>query len=90
MNPLEYGNLIEQFDDKYIIQLSTSNILVLKEIENENFVKFFRKGELLFEFKDTKISDNSFVRTILDQRYTFKNNRLVSTEILSTLNSVTI
>lgn len=44
INPLEYGKLIEQFDNKYIVQLNTNNIVIIKQIENDNFVKFFRKG----------------------------------------------
>ena len=82
-NPLEYGKLIEQFDNKYIIQLSTSNVLIVTETENGNFIKLFRKGEFIYEFKDIKISENVFTRTILDQKYTFKNNKLISTEIMS-------
>jgi hypothetical protein len=82
INPLEYGKLIDQFDNKYIIQLNTSNIIIIKEFDNENYIKFFRKGELMFEFKESKISTNSFVRTLQDKNYTFKDNKLISTEIL--------
>jgi hypothetical protein len=90
INPLEYGKLIEQIGNKYIIQLSTLNVAIIKQINNENFVKFFRKGELMFEFKDIKRSDTRFVRTILDQRFTFENNKLISTEILSLLGDILI
>jgi hypothetical protein len=84
-NPLEYGKLIEQIDNKYIIALTTpTNIAVINRINNENFVKIFRKGELMFEYKEIKISDIKFIRTIFDQRFTFENNKLISTEILST------
>jgi hypothetical protein len=83
VNPLEYGKLLEQFDNKYIIQLNTNNVVIIKEYDNENYIKFFRKGELIFEYKDSKISDNTFIRTILDKKYTFKNTKLISTEILS-------
>nr|YP_010384620.1 DNA polymerase [Russula rosea]UHA57019.1 DNA polymerase [Russula rosea] len=44
----------------------------------------------MFEFKDVKVSENTFIRTIQDQRYTFENNKLISTEILSTASSVII
>ena len=81
--PLEYGTLIEQIGNKYIIYLSSFNILIIDEKDNENFVKLFRKGEFLFEFKDSKISENSFSRLIQGKKYTFKNNRLISTEIIS-------
>lgn len=79
MNPLEFGKLIEQIDNKYIIQLNTTNVVVIKEFDNENYIKFFRKGDLIFEFKDNKISENTFVRTILDNKFTFKENKLIST-----------
>lgn len=83
INPLEYGKLIEQVGNKYIIQLNTANILILEELDNNNFLKLFRKGELMLTFKDSKISENTFTRTISDQKYTFKNNKLIKTEILS-------
>jgi hypothetical protein len=90
MNPLEYGTLIEQIGNKYIIQLNTFNILIINEKDNENFIKLFRKGEFVFEFKDLKISENSFARFIQDQKYTFKNSKLVSTEILSVYGNILI
>lgn len=90
IKPLEYGKLIEQFDNKYIIQLNTSNVFVIVEKQNENYIKLFRKGELMFEFKDVKKSEITFVRTIQDQRYTFENNKLISTEILSVSGVITI
>ena len=51
MNPLDYGKLIQQIGNKYIIQLNTFNILIINEKDNENFIKLFRKGEFVFEFK---------------------------------------
>lgn len=82
IEPLKYGKLIEQFGNKYIIQLNTSNVLVIKADDNKNFIRFYRKGDLTIEFVDSKINDKSFTRTILDQRFTFENSKLTSTEIL--------
>jgi len=91
MDPLKYGKLIEQIGNKFIITLTTpTNIAVIKQINNENFVRIFRKGELIFEYKEIKISDIKFIRIILDQRFTFEKNKLISTEILSALGSVII
>lgn len=89
-NPLEYGKLIEQIGNKYIIQLNTFNILIINEKDNENFIKLFRKGEFMFEFKDSKITENTFIRLIQDQKYTFKNSRLISTEIISVYGNILI
>ena len=44
----------------------------------------------MFEYKEFKISEFRFIRTIQDQRYTFENNKLISTEILSASGQVTI
>jgi hypothetical protein len=90
IKPLEFGKLIEQIGNKFIIQLNTTNVVVISQKENENYIKFFRKGELMFEFKDIKISDIRFMRIIGDQRYTFEKNKLISTEILSTEGSIFI
>jgi hypothetical protein len=85
-NPLEYGKLIEQIGNKYVIQLNsssiTANIIILKQIDRDNYIKFFRRGELMFEFKDHKIDENTFIRTISDQKFTFKDNILIKSEIL--------
>jgi hypothetical protein len=89
-NPSDYGKVITKIDNIYFIQLNTSNILILKEVENENFIKLFRKGELIFEFKDFRIDESTFTRIILNQKYTFKNGRLISTEILSTAGNIKI
>jgi len=90
MNPEDYGKVIEQNNNIYIIQLNTNNIVIIKQINEDNFVKFFRKGELIFEFKDSKLSEKRFIRTILDQRYTFRDGKLISTEIISTVTNILI
>lgn len=82
-NPLEYGKLIEQFNNKYFIQLNTLNVITLKQIEDTNYIKFYRKGDLLFEIIDSKISENSFTRTILDTKFTFSDDKIISTEIMN-------
>jgi len=90
INPLNYGTLIEQLDNKYIIQLITTNVLVIKTIDNNNFVRLYRKGELAIEFTDSKVNENIFTRTILDQKFTFENNKLISSEIFIGQKSIKI
>jgi hypothetical protein len=81
INPLEYGKLIQQDGNQFIIQLNTNNLVIIKQIDNENYVKFYRKGDLVLEFKDTIISENEFIRSISDTRFTFKDNILIYTEL---------
>lgn len=83
MNPNDFGNVIEVINNKYIVQLHTNNVAIIKPLVDENFVRIFRKGELMFEFKDKKIFENTFIRTILDTKFTFKDGKLIFTEIIS-------
>jgi len=90
INPLEYGKLIKRIDNNFVIYLTTKNIVIIKQLEKENYVKLFRQGELIFEYKDKKLSDNSFSRYILDMRFTFTDNILVETSKMSSLGPITI
>ena len=81
INPLDYGKLIEQIGSKFIVQLNTNNILIINQLDNDNFIRLYRKGELMFEFKDSKINERTFIRTISDQKFTFENGKLIGTEI---------
>jgi hypothetical protein len=81
INPLDFGKLIQQNGNEFIIQLNTNNLVIIKQIDNENHIKFYRKGDLVLEFLDTIVSENEFIRTISDTRFTFKNNRLIYTEL---------
>lgn len=36
----------------------------------------------MIDFIDSKVSENTFTRVIKDQRFTFENNKLITTEIL--------
>jgi hypothetical protein len=80
MNPLEYGDLIAQFDNNYVIQLTTTNILIIQQNEENNFIQFYRKGELIFDFKDCRVDDKTFYRIINDSKFTFVNGKLIRSE----------
>ena len=80
MNPLNYGKLILKIDELnlFILQLpKTNNILILNKDGLTNHIKIFKEGEFRFEYKDYKLSNNSFTRTIDSTRFTFKNNVLI-------------
>ena len=80
INPLEYGKLIYQYNNIYIIQINRTNIALVKQVENINHIKLYKEGDLMFEFKDIKTADNIFIRSLDKKRFTFENNKLVSTE----------
>jgi hypothetical protein len=90
MEPLKFGKLLDQTNNKFIIQLNTKNIAVINHYEKENFVRIYQNGDLVLEFRDTFIADNSFSRLIRDTKFTFVNERLARTEILNVSGSFTI
>jgi hypothetical protein len=87
MDPLKYGKLLDQTNNKFIINLNTKNtaIIIQNEKEKENFVRIFKSGDLVLEYKDTFISDRSFSRFINDTKFIFENDKLISTQILNAL-----
>lgn len=90
MDPLKYGKLLDQFNNKFIINLTTKNIAIINQEDKQNFIRIFKNGDLVLEYKDTFISDRSFSRFINDKKFIFENDRLISTQILNALRWITI
>lgn len=90
MNPLEFGKLIKQIDNIYIIHFKNNDLVIIEQIENENWVNIYRKGESIFSFIDEKRSEETFswtkeswTRSIADHKYYFdNNNKLIYTRVL--------
>jgi hypothetical protein len=80
IDPLKYGKLIFNQDNNFIIQINRTNVALIKEWQEFNLIKIFHKGDLAFVYKDLKISDLEFSRLIQNEKFTFKNNKLISTE----------
>jgi hypothetical protein len=77
-NPLEYGKLIFKTNNIYIIHLSLRAIAVLTQFTEFNEVKFYKDGDLAFTYRDYKIDENTFVRSLDTRKFTFSNNKLVN------------
>jgi hypothetical protein len=77
MNPLEYGKLIYQNINIFIVQINTTNIALISQYDLYNQIKLFREGDFIFEYKDHKIDDNSFIRSLGNRKFTYKNNKLI-------------
>lgn len=72
INPLEYGKLVYQNIKLYILCFNKTNLAIITQNEQFNQVKFYKEGNFIFEYKDHKIDDNSFVRTLHNKNFTFK------------------
>nr|YP_009710628.1 DNA polymerase type B [Amanita brunnescens]QFZ98577.1 DNA polymerase type B [Amanita brunnescens] len=76
-NLLEYGKLIRQIDNLYIISLyKTNNVLFITKNKNgtENHIDFYKNGELMFKWVDTIINETIFTRKIGKKTYTYVKN----------------
>jgi len=80
INPLEYGKLIFKNNNIYIINITPKTIAVINQLDEFNEVKFFRDGDQIFSYKDHKINENTFVRSLANKKFIFKNNVLVETQ----------
>jgi hypothetical protein len=52
MDPLKFGKLLDQTNNKFVIQLTKKNVAVINQYEKENFVIIFKNGDLALEFRD--------------------------------------
>jgi hypothetical protein len=80
MDPLEYGKLIYKNDNVYIIQITIRTIAVLTQFTELNEVKFYKEGDLIFNYKDHRTDENTFVRSLDNKNFTFTDNKLVSVD----------
>jgi hypothetical protein len=76
MNPLEYGKLIDQIDNKYWIQINERNSVIINQLDDYNEIRFFRSGILVYTWKDKIIDNNSFNRVLGKKEFIFKDNEL--------------
>jgi len=82
INPLEYGKLILQKDNIYILSITSKAIAILTQFNDFNEIKFYREGDLIFSYKDFKTNDNEFIRILDNKKFTFKDNILKNIEII--------
>jgi len=77
INPLEYGKLIFNIDNIFIINITPKTIALISQFDEFNEVKFFKEGDLVFIYKDHKINETSFIRSLENKKFTFNKNKLV-------------
>jgi hypothetical protein len=74
-NPLDYGEIINiiKLDNEtlYILQDKDNLIIKILNSENKNSIEIFKKGNLIINFNDFKLSENKFMRVIDNKKYYF-------------------
>jgi hypothetical protein len=82
VDPLEYGKLMLKIDqlNMFIVSITPKTIVIITKNKDFNFVKFFRSGDFIFDYKEYIINNNSFIRIIGNTKFKFENNKLISIE----------
>lgn len=80
MNPLEYGYVIFQSDDLYIVEINSGTIATIRVTYDDNdsdaitnHVTIHRNKTLVFKYKDIYIDDNNFKRIINKRTYRYSS-----------------
>jgi antitoxin component YwqK of YwqJK toxin-antitoxin module len=85
-NPLEFGVLIDQDENRFTVKMSDKAFVIIKQVEDSNGkinqVKYFKDNVLMYEWKDYYISDTSFRREIGKSIYTYANGELLLLTVL--------
>jgi len=77
MDPLKYGKLLDKIGNRYFIQINNKNIAIINHLDGQNEVKFFKSGELTYEYIDKFIDEITFKRILGKKEFIFKNNELL-------------
>nr|AWX52937.1 hypothetical protein [Lactarius sp. (in: basidiomycete fungi)] len=85
INPLEYGKLILKTDNISIMHVRVNTIAIITQFEEFNEVKLFKDGDLALIYKDHKIDESTFIRSIENSKFTFKTNKLVNIDKTTTI-----
>src|ERR1700692_1660614 len=80
-NPLDFGKLVNKtnLDNETLYILQDKNNLVIKILSSDkiNQIEIFKDGSPVINFKDFKLSNNSFIRIINNRKYYFENNQQI-------------
>jgi len=90
MDPLKYGKLILNIEKLFIVQVNKTNVAIINQHKELNSIKLFKEGDLIFEYKDIKINDNSFIRDLENKNFTFKNNVLIEFSTKTLMNRLNL
>jgi hypothetical protein len=90
MDPLKYGKLMLNIEKLFIVQVNKTNVVIINQHKELNSIKLFKEGDLIFEFKDIKINESTFVRHLENKKFTFKNNALIEFSTKTLMNRLNL
>jgi hypothetical protein len=77
MDPLNYGKLMKNIGNIFIMQVTQKNIAIITQKDDVNEVEFFISGELKYKYTDKKENNSIIIRTIENKQFTFRDGKLV-------------
>jgi DNA polymerase type B, organellar and viral len=92
INPNDYGRIIIQNGNNYILQNNNGMTINFNTFDNYNLIELFKEGISLIKFRDDFISENKFVRILDNKKYYFENGeqilftKEVKTKFIKTIN----
>jgi hypothetical protein len=90
LDPLKYGKLILNIEKLFIVQVNKTNVVIINQHKELNSIKLFKEGDLIFEFKDIKINESTFVRHLENKKFTFINNALTEFSTKTLMNRLNL
>jgi hypothetical protein len=77
LKPEDFGVVLYKINNIYTIQSKNKGIFKIETFDKFNLVEFYRKGDLIFNWKDKIISDSKFIREIGKSFIQYENGEIV-------------
>jgi len=78
LNPEGYGEILNQDDQTYLIALKKNIQILLKVIEGNHHIKFFKNSKLMYEWVDKiNLIENSLIRDIGKTSIYWKDGNII-------------
>jgi hypothetical protein len=88
-NPIDYKNVMKITNYDYICILPNHDVIQIKHINKSSTkCKLLSNNELILEYNDKKVNDNTFVRKINSNKYIFEKGKLILKESIKKSNYI--
>jgi hypothetical protein len=88
-NPMDYKNVLKITNYDYICILPNHDVIQIKLVNKSSTkCKLLHNNELILEYSDTKVNDNTFIRKINNNKYYFEKGKLTLKECVKKSNFI--
>ena len=86
-DPLKYGKLMDQINNKYIVQLTTTNVAIIEQFEKENYPLFIDDAIIINKESDSLLI-SQFIMENLDKKGYFISDWLFKDYSINTMDPI--